>query len=195
MNEQIPVSAETCGVPGGPGCPPATPSPTSGAYSPIPSPDQLTCEPAPTQQPSTGCVGRDAMVTLESGEQIPASELTHLQKVLGFDANGQTRVQTVLAMSCHAAPGVSVETSHGKLVCSHTHSLFLESGEVTVAGLLTQGAMILTSDGSPTEVLNLENLGSTEVISITCEPDHTFIVDGLRSHNVKPSVPAEVLYL
>ena len=200
MNLQYPVTTDTCQSPGpgqgsGGGCPEGTPAPSRGVYSPIPSQLDLPCTPSPIPRPSSGCVGIRSSITLESGEKIAADQLSQEHKLLGFDADGQTRTQSVLAISRLDSEGVEILTEVGKLVCSTTHTVYRQSGEMCFAGVIQAGDFIISESGSAVNVLEVNSLGAIPVVSITCEPDHTFVVDGFRAHNQKPSIPAEILYL
>lgn len=196
MNTALPfASPDSCPAPGGGDCPDPTPMPALGPYSSVPSTEELLCTPAPIIRPGAGCVSVNANLLLSDGTSAKASSISSGIKLIGFSSDGELRAQTVIAAHQTLSVGLRIKHSQGEFVCSETHAVFLTNGETLSAGALEHGSRLLLSEFAESEVLEIEEIGSIPVISITCEPDHTFFSDDVASHNFKVVWPFGDAYL
>ncbi|MEI7575547.1 MAG: Hint domain-containing protein [Armatimonadota bacterium] len=137
----------------------------------------------------------DSKIRLSDGTEVKASELKKGEKLLGITADGNEREQEVVSVVLTESVSVNVTHAKGQFLCSETHAILTLDSDPRPAGTLQPGDSVLLLNIGESEVTEVTSVGSLPVISITCEPDHTFYANGVASHNTKVIWPVGEAYL
>ena len=82
------------------------------------------------------------------------------------------------------------------LVCSRTHKIQVSDGKFVDAYALIAGeTTLMRASGPPAVILAIRDIGSQNVIDLTCEPTHAYVACDLVHHNKLVSLPEEPLEL
>ncbi len=129
------------------------------------------------------CPSPEMRILLSDGSSKPAGDLHVGDKV-------RTQHETTLEWGHHPVTRVAVVSDEPRLlvrfadldfVCSHTHKFYSEEGGWVEARQLATGDEI-----SGKEVLEVVQHDAGPVVSITVEDAHTYVCEGLLSHNKSP---------
>jgi hypothetical protein len=164
--------------------PPAPPAPV------IP-PEPVLVEPEVLPwQPDT-CPAPWMMIDTYGGIKIPAGELkpgmfvrTYHELTMDYGQYEVTHVESV-----QDAERVLIEFEHVDFVCSLSHKFF-KDGEWVAAQDLEVGDTVGLAPNEY-EVLGISEFDSGEVIKITVNEAHTYVCEGILSHNKQPTLDPE----
>jgi len=164
--------------------PPAPPAPV------IPV-DPVVIEPeTPPWQPDT-CPAPWMMIDVVGRGQIPAGELipgmyvrTYHEHTLDYGTYMVTHVESI-----QDTKRIEIEFDHVNFVCSYSHKFFKDGEWVTAAELEVGDEVGLAPNKH--EVLNIAEFEDGEVIKITVNEAHTYVCEGILSHNKPPTILPE----
>ena len=154
-------------------------------------PDQVT----PSERKLGKCVAKGTLIASECG-WVPIEELKKGYKVLTHTGDLK-RITKVWNMG--TKPGVVLKTTHGhKLTCGLNHQFFSDKDEWIKAKNLKIGQKIRAIGMdltlwliypygdwvyNSTEISSLEFIDEVELMDLTIKDDHTYIAQGLVTHN------------
>lgn len=183
----IPIGGGSCG---GGDCPGGGPCRTGGGNG-LPNPKCLT-----PFMPGGGncCLASGHKITLATGELKDSSEISLGEALLGVQCCRETAIQQVVAVKSFEAECIRVVHNRGEILCTRTHLLLDPSLDAVMASELKAGDKLVSSEFEEIEITSIEVDQVRQVFAWTCEPDHTFICDGLLHHN-KPIPLDDILIL
>jgi hypothetical protein len=153
--------------------PPAPPAPV------IPN-DPVIIEALPA------CPAPWMMIDVVGRGQIPAGELvpgmyvrTYHEHTMDYGTYMVTHVDSI-----QDAKRIEIEFDHVNFVCSDSHK-FYKDGEWVAAEELEVGDLVGLAPNEH-EVLNIAEFDDGEVVRITVDEAHTYVCEGLLSHNKPP---------
>jgi hypothetical protein len=130
-------------------------------------------------------------IQLHDDTMIPAGELKVGMRVKTYHEEtmelGNFEVTHVESMQDHRR--IQIEFDHIDFVCSYSHK-FYKDGEWVTAAELKVGDRVGVKPNELASVLSVTDFASGEVIKITVDDAHTYICEGLLSHNKLPSRPS-----
>ncbi len=164
--------------------PPAPPAPV------IPT-DPAPVEPTlPPWQPET-CPAPWMMIDVVGYGKIPAGELkpgmyarTHHEHTMDYGQYEVTHVESIQDVE-----RIQIEFEHTDFVCSLNHK-FYKDGEWVKAEDLEVGDMVGLAPNEY-EVLGISEFDDGEVIKISVAEAHTYVCEGILSHNKQPTLDPE----
>lgn len=130
------------------------------------------------------CVDPDTLVLLSTGEEIRAGELTVGTRIKSLHESTLEEFNDIVTrFKVHEnVERVKIVFTDGYLICTPGHRLYLEDkgyfepvNQIQVGTLLSHGK----------EVISIETTDIGDVIDITVEKNHTYISNGILSHNDK----------
>jgi hypothetical protein len=177
--------------------PPAANTEEDVIVEPPPPPPVVPPEPQPPtppailewpQAPLISCPAPWMQIALADGSSIPAGELkpgmvvkTMHETTLEWGDHEVTHVQSV-----QDSPRVEIEFEHVDFVCSPDHK-FLVNGEWIEVHKLKVGDFVFSQPQSY-EIKSIKPYVEGEVIKITVDGAHTYMCEGLFSHNKAPTL-------
>lgn len=135
---------------------------------------------------SGGCPAPEMRILLSDYSSIPAGQLTVGQYVKTVHETtkivGDYRVEYVNVIE---QPRVEIEFNDGKFICSESHKFALNNEWIEAKNVLPGQVL------SYRVVKSIKQIGMGPVVHITVNDAHTYIVEGLHSHNkaVTPKEP------
>ena len=131
------------------------------------------------------CVDPDALILLSNGSWILAKDVKAGDKVWSVDEirTDKWREGTVLSSKVASNFQVELNLTVASLNCSWNHRVLTPEGWVPAYQLLI-GDEVMTLSGTQ-KVVSIVPRGSMPVIQMNIDPIHTFISNGIVSHNMK----------
>lgn len=135
-----------------------------------------------------GCLAAGSRFDLWDGGCKLAEEIEVGDELVGFGPNGRRRIQTVThAMAQPYIRCLEIVYDGGAFQCSESHLLVTHDGRpLSVLQLSPNIGKLVREDGSTTTVLAVRDAGLNTIFKIGCQPDHNFVVAGIRHHNDIP---------
>lgn len=170
---------------------PGTNPPTNSSSTVVVS-DPVTTAPVVSPDPvdigsDESCPAPWMMIDLYGGVRRPAGDIrpgmyvkTNHEVTLDLGTYMVTHVESV-----QDSPRVQIEFDHIDFVCSPTHKFYMD-GEWVNAEDLEIGDMVGCGSDQH-EVLGISDYPDGEVIKITVDEAHTYVCEGLLSHNKPPT--------
>ena len=128
-------------------------------------------------------------INLADGKQIQAGDLKVGMKVHTYHEESMeegdyevTHVEVI-----NNAPRIEIEFDNTNFVCSHSHK-FYKDGEWVVAAELAVGDVVGLAPNTH-EVLGIYEYDDGEIVKITVDGAHTYVCEGILSHNKLPDLP------
>jgi hypothetical protein len=153
---------------------------------PAPPAPVITDDLVPIDPPAT-CPAPWMMIALRGEISLPAGELkpgmfvkTYHEQTMDFGTYQITHVQSV-----QDAERIQIEFDHVDFVCSLDHKFYM-NGEWVTASELNVGDKVGLAPNEH-EVLSISEYESGEVIRITVNEAHTYVCEGILSHNKTPA--------
>lgn len=185
----LPVPTSNCGnqiiVTPGDNPPPVQDDDKVIVTPPDPPAPVITPDPVPADPPET-CPAPWMMIQLVGGMSVPAGELkpgmfvkTYHEVTKDLGTYEVTHVESI-----QDAKRLQIEFEHVDFVCSHDHK-FYKDGDWVKASELEEGDVVGLAPNEY-EVLGVSEFDDGEVIRITVDEAHTYVCEGILSHNKQP---------
>ena len=84
-------------------------------------------------------------------------------------------------------PTLSVNIGDKLVEVSDTHKFLLSTGEYVKISDIQEGTLIQTIDGD-LPLISKESIGDREVVKLEIDQAHTYVVEGIHSHNLKYAI-------
>lgn len=84
-------------------------------------------------------------------------------------------------------PVLAVKIGEKSVEVSESHKFLLSTGEYVKISDIEEGTLIQTIDGD-LPLVSKTSIGDTEVIKLEIDQAHTYVVEGIHSHNIKLAV-------
>lgn len=154
---------------------------------------RIGCLPTPLSPNPVGpgvicCVAGELMISMADGSQKAACLVSVGDVLNGVDSQGNPREQVVTAVLAAEQASLEIRHDEGSFICSESHILLTFEGDEVYADKVVPGTRLMAVGNSCTGVLSVSSLGQGKVYGWTCEPDHTFIAEGVVHHNKVISV-------
>lgn len=158
-----------------------------------PEPPIHTSQPEPWPEPAQDrpppCPAPWMNVTLSDGTEISAGELkvgmfvsTMHENTLEWGKHEVTHVESIQDIE-----RVEIEFDHVNFVCSKDHKFYVNNEWVEVYNL--KAGDVVYSQPESYEIKSIKSYATGEVVRITVNDAHTYICEGLLSHNKMPAFP------
>ena len=132
-----------------------------------------------------GCPTPDMLMMIEDG-WIKAGNLNIGDMVYTqHETTNKWGNYRINSMSFEIQPILNVTIGNKTLKVSDSHKFLIENGEYVSINNINVGDKIQTIDGLK-ELVSKENIGNDEVIRFEIEDAHTYVVEGVISHNKAP---------
>jgi hypothetical protein len=132
-----------------------------------------------------GCPTPDMLMMIDGGwikaGDLNVGDMVYTQHELTKEW-GNYRIDS---MSFEIQPVLNVMIGDKKLKVSDSHKFLIENGEYVSISDINIGNTIQTIDGLK-ELISKENIGNNEVVRFEIEEAHTYVVEGMISHNKAP---------
>lgn len=135
--------------------------------------------------PSGGncCLAAGQKILLANGELKDSSEIVRGDEITGVQCCKNKASQLVTAIKSFEAECLRIVHERGQTICTRTHLLLNPNLDAVMASELNVGDLLLSSEFDEIKILKIEVDEVRDVFAFTCEPDHTFICDGIFHHN------------
>lgn len=132
-----------------------------------------------------GCPTPDMLMMIDGGwikaGDLNIGDMVYTQHELTKEW-GNYRIDS---MSFEIQPVLNVMIGDKTLKVSDSHKFLIENGEYVSISDISIGDNIQTIDGLK-ELISKENIGNNEVVRFEIEDAHTYVVEGVISHNKAP---------
>ena len=131
--------------------------------------------------PPESCPTPEMTILMSDGASVPAGEVRPGMWVYtAHEHTGKWGSFKVVQASIHQAERLKIDTERGSISCSTSHKFktyggWIEAKDVKVGSVI-----------SDHRVIAVEPIGVGDVVSLTIDDAHTYICEGLLSHNKTP---------
>lgn len=155
----------------------------TGPFEGMPDESWNVKDPEPTGPtgPPESCPTPEMTILMSDGASVPAGEVRPGMWVYtAHEHTGKWGSFKVVQASIHQAERLKIDTERGSISCSTSHKFKTYGGWIEAKDIKV-GSVI-----SDHRVIAVEPIGVGDVVSLTIDDAHTYICEGLLSHNKTP---------
>lgn len=143
-----------------------------------------TCDLNNRPRPGTCvCLAAGHRVAMADGSVKDSSEIAIGDVLHGISCNREVLPQTVTSAHAFEAETITLFAGSKRLCCTPSHLVLTPELDAVPTSSLQVGDFLYGESGESIQITNIEPSGIRLVFHWTCEPDHTFLVDGIWHHN------------
>ena len=155
----------------------------TGPFEEMPDESWNVKDPEPTGPtgPPESCPTPEMTILMSDGASVPAGEVRpEMWVYTAHEHTGKWGSFKVVQASIHQAERLKIDTERGSISCSTSHKFKTYGGWIEAKDIKV-GSVI-----SDHRVIAVEPIGVGDVVSLTIDDAHTYICEGLLSHNKTP---------